>query len=74
MSRDMARRLVLQTVLGSAELVKQSAKHPAELKDMVTSPAGTTIEALVSMENDGFRAAIINGIRAAYDRSVELGG
>ena len=74
MSRDMARRLVLQTVLGSTELVKQSAKHPAELKDMVTSPAGTTIEALVSMEKDGFRAAIINGIRAAYDRSVELGG
>ena len=41
---------------------------------MVTSPAGTTIEALVSMEKDGFRAAIIDGIRAAYDRSVELGG
>ena len=74
MSRDMARRLVLQTVLGSTELVKQSAKHPAELKDMVTSPAGTTIEALVSMEKDGFRAAIVDGIRAAYDRSVELGG
>lgn len=74
MSRDMARRLVLQTVLGSAELVKQSGKHPAELKDMVTSPGGTTIEALVSMEDERFRASVIKGVRAAYDRSLELGG
>ena len=73
MPRDMARRLVLQTVLGSTELVKITGKHPAELKDMVTSPAGTTIEALVSMENDSIRAAIINGVRKAYERSLELG-
>ena len=74
MPREMARKLVLKTVSGSTELVVQSGKHPAELKDMVTSPAGTTIEALVSMENDGFRAAVINGVRAAYNRSEELGG
>ena len=74
MSRDMARRLVLQTVLGSTELVKQSGRHPAELKDMVTSPGGTTIEALVSMEDEGFRASVIKGVRSAYDRSLELGG
>lgn len=73
MPRDMARRLVLQTVLGSTELVKRTGKHPAELKDMVTSPAGTTIEALVSMENDSIRASIINGVRKAYERAVELG-
>jgi pyrroline-5-carboxylate reductase len=73
MPREMARRLVLQTVLGSTELVKITGKHPAELKDMVTSPAGTTIEALVSMENDSIRAAIINGVRKAYERSLELG-
>ncbi|MAU65089.1 MAG: pyrroline-5-carboxylate reductase, partial [Dehalococcoidia bacterium] len=73
MPRDMARRLVLQTVLGSTELVKRTGKHPAELKDMVTSPAGTTIEALVSMENDSIRAGIINGVRKAYKRAIELG-
>ncbi|MEC7885145.1 MAG: pyrroline-5-carboxylate reductase, partial [Chloroflexota bacterium] len=74
MSRDMSRRLVLQTILGSSELVKQSGKHPAELKDMVTSPGGTTIEALVSMEDEGFRASVIKAVRSAYDRSLELGG
>lgn len=74
MPRDLARKLVLKTVSGSTDLVLKTGKHPAELKDMVTSPAGTTIEALVSMENDGFRAAVINGVRAAYDRSNELGG
>ena len=73
MPRDMARHLVLQTVMGSTELVIESGKHPSILSDMVTSPGGTTIEALVSMENDGLRAALINGVRAAFDRSVELG-
>jgi pyrroline-5-carboxylate reductase len=73
MPRDMARHLVLQTVLGSTELIKKTGKHPAELKDMVTSPAGTTIGALVSMENDSLRAAVINGVRKAYERTLELG-
>ena len=73
MPRDMAHRLVLQTVLGSTELVKRTGKHPAELKDMVTSPAGTTIEALVSMENDSIRAGILNGVKKAYERAIELG-
>ena len=73
MPRDMARHLVLQTVMGSTELVIESGKHPSILSDMVTSPGGTTIEALVSMENHGLRAALINGVRAAFDRSVELG-
>lgn len=73
MPRDMARHLVLQTVMGSTELVIESGKHPSVLSDMVTSPGGTTIEALVSLENDGLRAALINGVRAAFDRSVELG-
>ena len=73
MPRDMAKHLVLQTVLGSTELLLESGKHPSVLSDMVTSPGGTTIEALVSMENDGLRAAVINGVKAAFDRSVELG-
>ena len=73
MSRDMARELTLETVLGSTKLVQDSSSHPAVLKDMVTSPGGTTIEALVSMENDGFRASVINAVRSAYERSIELG-
>jgi len=73
MPREMARHLVLQTVSGSTDLVLESGSHPSVLSDMVTSPGGTTIEALVSMENDGLRAALINGVKAAFDRSVELG-
>ena len=70
--REMARTLALQTVLGSAKLVKETGRHPAELKDMVTSPGGTTVEALLVMEEGGFRATVINAVIAAYERSVEL--
>lgn len=73
MPRDMARKLSLQTILGSAELVRQTGDHPAVLKDMVTSPGGTTIEGLTSMEKSGFRSAVTNGVRAAFNRSKELG-
>ncbi len=73
MPRDMARSLVLQTVSGSTKLVKDTGRHPAELKDMVTSPAGTTIEALLSLEKDGFRSAVLQGVVAAYERSKALG-
>ena len=71
--RDMARSLVLQTVQGSASLTKQTGKHPAELRDMVTSPGGTTVEALLALEEGGFRAAVTNAVIAAYEKSVELG-
>ena len=74
MPRDTARRLALQTVLGSTRLVEESGRHPAELKDMVTSPGGTTIEALLRMERDGFRASIMDAVIAAYERSKALGG
>lgn len=73
MPRDMARKLSLQTILGSTELVKQTGDHPAVLKDMVTSPGGTTIEGLTLMENAGFRSAVAGGVRAAFNRSKELG-
>ena len=73
MARDMARKLALQTVLGSARLVEQTGRHPADLKDMVTSPGGTTIAALRAMESGGFRSAVLDGVSAAYDKSQALG-
>ena len=73
MARDMARQLAIQTVLGSTQLVERTGKHPAELKDMVTSPGGTTIAALRTMESEGFRAAVMEGVIAAFDKSEELG-
>ena len=73
MPRDMARKLVLQTVSGSTKLVQESGRHPAELKDMVTSPAGTTIEALLALEKGGFRASVMQAVIAAYERSAALG-
>ena len=74
MSRDMVRKLVLQTVLGSAKLVQQSGRHPADLKDMVTSPGGTTIEALLAFEKGGVRASVFKAVIAAYEKSKELRG
>ena len=73
MARDMARTLVLQTVLGSTRLVEETGRHPADLKDMVTSPGGTTIEALKAFEDGGFRATIFNAVNAAYEKSKALG-
>ena len=73
MARDVARRLVLQTVLGSTKLVQDSGRHPAELKDMVTSPGGTTVEALLALEEGGLRASLINAVVAAYEKSQSLG-
>ncbi len=73
LTRDVARELVVQTVLGSAQMAQQSGKHLAELRDLVTSPGGTTAEALLSLENDGFRAALLNAVIAAYEKSQELG-
>ena len=74
LSRDVARQLSLQTVLGSTQLLKETGRHPAELKDMVTSPGGTTIEALRALEDGGFRAAVFAAVDAAYEKSKALGG
>ena len=74
MPRDMASRLALQTVAGSTQLVRESGRHPAELKDMVTSPGGTTAEALLALEQGAFKGVIIEAVSAAYEKSKALGG
>lgn len=73
MSRDMAGKMALQTLLGSAKLAKESGEHPARLRDMVTSPGGTTAEALKVLEEKGFRDAMINAVVAAYQKAKRLG-
>ena len=73
MPRDVARRLALQTVAGSTRLVDETGRHPAQLKDMVTSPGGTTIEALRTLERGRFRATVIDAVKAAYEKSQALG-
>lgn len=70
--RDKALRYAAQTVLGSAAMVLETGKHPGELKDMVTSPGGTTIAGVAALENGAFRAAAINAVKAAWRRASEL--
>ena len=70
-SRQIAKQLVLQTVLGSASYAK-SSKHLAELRNMVTSPGGTTAEALHQFERGSFRAVVSEAIEAAYRKSKDL--
>ena len=72
--RETARFLTIQTVLGSCALVEQTGQHFAELRDMVTSPGGTTAEALLALEQGKFRSTIINAVIAAYQKSITLGG
>ncbi|MFN3974776.1 MAG: pyrroline-5-carboxylate reductase [Dehalococcoidia bacterium] len=71
--RDMARQLAVQTVLGSVQMVKQTGKHPAELKGMVASPAGTTVEGLLALEEGAVRAHLIRAVRVAHERAKSLG-
>ena len=70
---DEARRMVLETVIGSAEFVSQSGEHPAVLRDMVTSPGGTTAAGVRVLEDRAVRAAMIEAIAAAHARAEELG-
>jgi pyrroline-5-carboxylate reductase len=71
--RRIAEQLVLQTIKGSASFYEQAGRHPATLRNQVTSPGGTSAEALYYLEKAGFRTAISRAIWAAYQRSVELG-
>lgn len=70
--RDISKELVLQTMSGSVAMVRETEKHPAQLKDMVTSPGGTTVAALEILEKSGLRGAFIEAVRAAWERSKEL--
>jgi pyrroline-5-carboxylate reductase len=71
--RYVAEKLVLQTVRGSAEYIRQAPEHLARMRNQVTSPGGTSAEALYFLERAGFRTAISRAIWAAYQRSVALG-
>lgn len=73
MSREMAMASVLQTVIGSAHFLEQSGHHPAEMRNMVTSPGGTTAEGLLKLEEGGFRALVTRAVIAAYEKSQKLG-
>lgn len=72
--REVATKMVMQTVLGSVKFWESSGKHPAELRNMVTSPGGTTAAGLLALDKAGVRAAIIEAITAAYEKSKALGG
>ena len=72
LSREVSTRLVVQTMLGTARLLRDEKMHPVELREAVTSPGGTTINAIRELENAGVRAAFLNAIQAAMDRSREL--
>jgi pyrroline-5-carboxylate reductase len=72
LSRDVATELIVQTMLGSAKMLRDTGRHPVELREMVTSPGGTTIMAIRHLEQAGVRAAFLNAIDAACKRSAEL--
>ena len=71
--RTTAMELALQTVKGTAQLLQETKLHPGVLKDRVTSPGGTTIAGIAELETAGLRAALMAAVRAAYQRSKELG-
>ena len=70
--RATAYRLAAQTCLGTAKMILEMGIHPGELKDMVTSPGGTTIEGCEALERGGMRAAVIDCVNAATEKSKKL--
>ncbi|TWU41051.1 pyrroline-5-carboxylate reductase [Novipirellula artificiosorum] len=71
--RDLATKLATQTVLGTAKMIAETGRHPAELKDAVASPGGTTIAGLRSLEQNRLRAGLMDAVIASAERSRELG-
>lgn len=70
--RNIAEKLVMQTIVGSTHTVQKTDKHPAELRSMVTSPGGTTAEALLQLEKGGFRSLLLEAVAAAYNKAKHL--
>jgi pyrroline-5-carboxylate reductase len=70
--RNMAQELVIQTILGSTRAVEKMGKHPADLRNMVTSPGGTTTEALLQLEKGRFRSLLLEAVAAAYKKAKRL--
>ena len=73
-SREMSKNLVQEMMLGSVQFAIESNKHPAELRNMVTSPGGTSAEAIYQMEKGSLRTVLSKAVYAAYNRAVRLGG
>lgn len=73
LSREVALKLAAQTVMGSAQMVLETGRHPGELKDMVASPGGTTIAGLHALEQKAFRGTVMDAVLAAAQKSRELG-
>ena len=73
MPRNQAYIYASQTLKGAAQMVLETSEHPAKLKDAVCSPGGTTIQAVKSLEEKGFRSAVISAVESAYNKSVDLG-
>jgi pyrroline-5-carboxylate reductase len=71
--RHISEKLIFQTVRGSVDYYRYAQRHPATLRNQVTSPGGTSAEALYYLEKAGFRTAISRAVWAAYQRSLELG-
>ena len=72
MPRKQAYTFAAQAVLGSAKMVLETGMHPGELKDMVCSPAGTTIEAVKALEDAGFRSSVMNAVGACIEKSKAM--
>lgn len=72
-SREVSKELVQETILGSVRFAMESHKHPAELRNMVTSPGGTSADAIYQMEKGGLRTVLSKAVYAAYQRAVALG-
>ena len=72
LQRKAALEMAIQTVLGTARLLSEQGEHPAHLKDKVSSPGGTTIAGIASLEAKGFRGAVMEAVASATQRSKEL--
>ena len=72
LTRDKALSYAAQTVLGAAAMVQETGRHPGELKDMVTSPGGTTIAGIAALEEGAFRSTVMKAVEASWRRSIEL--